>query len=61
MQDLITVAGLYLIFTTADIWGTYMKRKEERLIYFLSSQMGTVFYTTVVFVFMLVIKELSGQ
>ena len=59
MQDLITVAGLYLIFTTADIWGTYMKRKEERLIYFLSSQMGTVFYTTCVFVLMLVLRELT--
>lgn len=58
MQDLITVAGLYVIFTTGDIWGTYMKRKEERLIYFLSSQMGTVFYTTCVFVLMLVMREL---
>lgn len=59
MQDLITVAGLYLIFTIADIRGTYMQReKEDRLMYFLSSQMGTVFYTTCIFVIMLVMKEL---
>ena len=58
MQELITVAGLYLIFTAGDLWTTYLKKKGERLVYFLSSQMGTVFYTTFMFVFMLVLKEL---
>ena len=59
MQELITVAGLYLIFTTGDLWTTYLKKEGERLVYFLSSQMGTVFYTTVMFVLMLAMKELG--
>jgi len=59
MQELITVAGLYTIFTIADIWSTYLKKDNERLVYFLGSQMGTVFYTTIMFVLMLVLRELG--
>ena len=59
MQELITVAGLYTIFTTADVWTMYFKKEGERLVYFLSSQMGTVFYTTSMFVLMLAMKELG--
>ena len=57
MQELITVAGLYTIFTIADVWGTYLKKDDERLVYFLRSQMGSVFYTTFIFVFMLGLKQ----
>jgi len=58
MQELITVAGLYAIFTTADLWSTYLKKDSERLVYFLGAQMGTVFYTTIMFILMLVLREL---